>query len=126
LAAVHAGPAERWPLGRPAQEAGMSRSTFAFHVAVAPRPPTRSCTGAWAAPPRACAGAGRPRPWRRCRGWRTWPRCRRRSRGGPGCRRGDGCGREAGANAREAEAMEQLEREILAGLGIADPYTLPD
>lgn len=30
------------------------------------------------------------------------------------------------ANAREAEAMEQLEREILAGLGIADPYTLPD
>jgi len=26
---------------------------------------------------------------------------------------------------REAEAMEQLEREILAGLGIADPYSLP-
>jgi probable rRNA maturation factor len=24
---------------------------------------------------------------------------------------------------REAEAMEQLEREILAGLGYADPYT---
>ena len=26
---------------------------------------------------------------------------------------------------REAEAMEQLEREILAGLGIADPYLPP-
>lgn len=26
------------------------------------------------------------------------------------------------ADAREAECMEQLEREILAGLGIADPY----
>jgi probable rRNA maturation factor len=25
-------------------------------------------------------------------------------------------------NAREAECMEQLEREILAGLGIDDPY----
>lgn len=29
-------------------------------------------------------------------------------------------------NDREAEAMEQLEREILAGLGIADPYSLDD
>ncbi len=29
-------------------------------------------------------------------------------------------------NSREAEAMEQLEREILAGLGIEDPYRLPD
>src|SRR5690606_41466048 len=28
-------------------------------------------------------------------------------------------------NSREAEAMEQLEREILAGLGIEDPYRLP-
>ena len=27
---------------------------------------------------------------------------------------------------REAEAMEQLEREILAGLGIDDPYALDD
>jgi probable rRNA maturation factor len=25
-------------------------------------------------------------------------------------------------HAREAECMEQLEREILAGLGIEDPY----
>lgn len=30
------------------------------------------------------------------------------------------------ADAREAEAMEQLEREILAGLGIDDPYALDD
>jgi probable rRNA maturation factor len=28
------------------------------------------------------------------------------------------------ADEREAECMEQLEREILAGLGIADPYRL--
>ena len=26
-------------------------------------------------------------------------------------------------DAREAECMEQLEREILAGLGLPDPYT---
>ena len=30
------------------------------------------------------------------------------------------------ADAHEAEAMEQLEREILAGLGIDDPYALDD
>ena len=29
-------------------------------------------------------------------------------------------------DSREAEAMEQLEREILAGLGIADPYAHED
>ena len=30
------------------------------------------------------------------------------------------------ADTREAEAMEQLEREILAGLGIDDPYALDE
>lgn len=29
-------------------------------------------------------------------------------------------------DSREADAMEQLEREILAGLGLDDPYALPD
>ena len=29
-------------------------------------------------------------------------------------------------DSREADAMEQLEREILAALGIHDPYLLPE
>lgn len=44
---------------------------------------------------RACARAGRPRPSRRSWGSRACPRCRKRSGGGSGCRRGHGWGEHA-------------------------------